>query len=72
MSDSKETSQTGPSRGELWFRLAFSLAGLVMVVGVVALQGTSRGLGILEVIAIAGVFFGGSAVWTIYRLFQTR
>lgn len=59
---------TGPGRKELWFRLGFSLAGLVLLAVVVAVRGVGNAAALVEVVGIAGAFFGGTAVWTIWKL----
>jgi hypothetical protein len=61
----------GPSRGELWFRLAVSAFGLGMMITAVTMRGV-RGIAWVEVVGLASVFFGGTAVWTILRLLRTR
>ena len=58
----------GPTRGELWFRLGFSLAGLVLLAVAVAVRGFPAGPAMVEVGGIAGVFLGGTAVWAARRL----
>jgi hypothetical protein len=63
---------TGPSRKELWFRLCFSLFGLALVVLTVVLRGISNAAALVEVVGIAGLFFGGTAVWTILKLRRHR
>jgi len=60
----------GPTRGELKFRLAFSAFGLAALGFAVAYRGFPSGPAMVEVIAIAGSFFGGSAIWTIWKLFK--
>lgn len=57
----------GPERGELWFRLVFSIAGLGLLGVALARHGVS-GLAWFEIVLIAGGFFGGTAVWTIWQL----
>ena len=59
----------GPSRGELWFRLAAGLAGTAAVIAAVVFKGVS-GIASVEVVVIAGAFFGGSAVWSAWRLWR--
>jgi hypothetical protein len=61
----------GPSRGELWFRLAFSLGGLALMITAVTARGVG-GIAWVEVVGLASVFFGGTAVWTIIRLLRPR
>lgn len=63
---------TGPSRNELWFRLLFSLAGLALLVVAVMVRGISNAAALVEVVGIAGVFFGGTAIWTARGLWRTR
>jgi hypothetical protein len=59
----------GPTRGELWFRLAVSLAGLAFLGAAVAFRGIG-GMASAEIIGLSGAFFGGSAVWTARRLWK--
>jgi len=54
---------------ELWFRVWFSLAGLGMVAAVIVVRGLPRGPALVEVIGVAGLFFGGTLVWSLYKLF---
>ena len=58
----------GPSRGELWFRLAAGVAGTAAVIAAVAFGDLD--IAAVEVVAIAGAFFGGSAVWSAWRLWR--
>jgi len=62
----------GPTRGELWFRLAVSLAGFALMLGAVFYRGLPQGPAIVEVVGVAGLFFGGSAVWSAVRLWRGR
>lgn len=59
----------GPTRGELWFRLAVSLAGLVLMAYALSRHGV-RGLAWFEIVIFAGAFFGGTALWTLWRLLR--
>jgi hypothetical protein len=61
----------GPTRGELWFRLIVSVFGLVLMVVAVTARGV-QGIAWVEVVGLASVFFGGTAIWTLIRLFRTR
>jgi len=61
----------GPTRGELWMRLCFSLGGLMLL----AVAFVYRGVGEMvlnEVMLIAGAFFGGSAAWSAYGLWTRQ
>ena len=60
----------GPSRGELIFRLVFSLAGLVMLGVLLAVRGIPEGPGLVEVVGLAGAFFGGTVVLSIRALLR--
>ena len=51
----------GPDRAEHRLRLAVSLAGLAML-GAMFVFAPVEGMAWVEVVAIAGLFFGGSAV----------
>lgn len=62
----------GPSRGELKFRLGISLAGFALMVFALVYRGIPDGPALVEVVGIAGLFFGGSAVWSAVRLWKTR
>lgn len=61
-----------PPRGELWFRLAFSLVGLVLMVLALAVHGIPAGPAIVEVVGLAGMFFGVSALRSARRLWRRR
>lgn len=59
----------GPTRGEWKLRLAVSVFGL----GLMAVALLTRGLGgiaALEVVLIAGTFFGGTAVLSAWALLR--
>ena len=58
----------GPSRGELIFRLLFSLVGLGLVGVVLAVRGRPSGPAFIEIFVIAGGFFGGTTIWTLVQL----
>jgi hypothetical protein len=60
----------GPTRGELQFRLAFSLAGLAFLGVAIALRGLPQGPALVEVIGVAGLFFGGTAILSARRLIR--
>lgn len=60
----------GPTRGEHLFRLVFSLFGLGCIGVLFAVHGVPRGPGLVEVVGIAGAFFGGSAVWSARALLR--
>jgi len=55
-------SRFGPSRGELKFRLAFSVAGLTLVLVALFYRGVPTGPAFVEVVGMAGLFFGGTAI----------
>jgi xanthosine utilization system XapX-like protein len=59
-----------PPRPELWFRLAFSVAGLALLGVAVAVRGVSSAPALVEVVGIAGAFFGGTATWAIWKLWK--
>lgn len=58
----------GPSRRELRFRLLVSLGGLALMLAALALHGVPTGPAFVEVVGIAGLFFGGTAIWSIRQL----
>ncbi len=61
-------SRFGPSRGELKFRLIASLAGLGFLIGALSYRGLPTGPAFIELGIIAGGFFGGTAVWSAWKL----
>lgn len=61
-----------PVRSELLFKFVFSLVGLALLVAAVAIRGWPQGPAMFEVIGVAGLFFGGSAVWSGWRLMRLR
>lgn len=58
----------GPTRNELWFRLWFSVAGLVLLGAAVVIRGFPAGPAMVEVGGIAGVFLIGTVIWSARRL----
>lgn len=63
-------SKYGPTRGEHLFRLIFSLAGLAFIGVLFAVHGIPRGPGLVEVVGIAGAFFGGTAILSARALLR--
>ena len=63
---------TGPTKNELWFRLLFSLGGLALLIVAVMVRGISNSAALVEVVGIAGAFFGGSAIWSALKLARHR
>lgn len=61
----------GPGLGELRLRLVASLLGLAAVVGVGLARGM-QGAATVEVLAIAGLFFGGTALWSARALSRRK
>jgi len=57
----------GPDRSEHRIRLGVSLAGLATLIWIIA-SGRMTGFAWAEVGAVAGLFFGGSAVWSGWKL----
>jgi hypothetical protein len=60
----------GPTRGELWFRLVVSVGGLALVGVLVALHGIPSGPGLIEVLAIPLLLFGGTLVFSARKLIR--
>lgn len=60
-------SRFGPTRGELKLRLAISLGGLVLMIVTYASRGIS-GIASLEIAIFGGAFFGGSVIWSVWKL----
>lgn len=62
----------GPTRGELWFRLAVGIGGLGFVIFAVAHRGLPTGPALLEVVGVGGMFFAGTIVWSGWQLWKDR
>ncbi|MCR9156391.1 MAG: hypothetical protein NXH80_04020 [Rhodobacteraceae bacterium] len=62
----------GPTRNELLFRFFFSLGGLGLLVITVMVRGISSAAALVEVVGIAGAFFGGTAIWSALKLWRNR
>lgn len=60
----------GPSRKEWKIRLAISLVGLGLLAAVLWQRGLPEGPGLIEVVGVAGVFFGLSALSAIRGLLR--
>lgn len=65
-------SRFGPTRGEWWFRLAVSALGLGLLAAALAIRGMPEGPGLIEVVGVAGLFFGGTALLAIRALWRGR
>lgn len=63
-------SKYGPTRGEHLFRLIFSIFGLGCIGVLFAVQGVPRGPGLVEVVGIAGAFFGGTLILSARALLR--
>ncbi len=63
-------SKFSPTKADLKFRLAFSVAGLIMMIGAILYRGMPVGPAMFEILGIASVFFGGTAVWTVRKLIR--
>lgn len=59
----------GPTRGEWKLRLAVSVFGLGLMAAALLIRGVD-GIAALEVVVIAGCFFGGTAVWSAWALLR--
>jgi hypothetical protein len=62
-------SKYGPTRGEHKFRLLVSLFGLGLMVFAIAYRGIS-GIAWIEIVMVAGSFFGGTVIWSGWNLFK--
>jgi hypothetical protein len=60
----------GPTRGELQFRLAFSLGGMALLGAGTAVMGVPSGPAFVELFLFIGLFFGGTAIWSLRRLIK--
>ena len=59
-----------PTKADLKFRLAFSIAGLVLMLGALIYRGLPMGPAMVEVLVISTAFFGGTALWTTRKLMK--
>ena len=60
----------GPTRGQLWFRVVVSLAGVGLVAVMVVVRGIPTGPGLVEALGIPLLLFGGTALWSGRKLFR--
>lgn len=71
MDGGQNMNRFGPSRSEIRFRLYASIAGLGLLAAAIAFRGVPSGPAMFEVVGIAGVFFGGTVVWSLVKLRHT-
>ncbi|WP_299599798.1 hypothetical protein [uncultured Tateyamaria sp.] len=64
------TNKHCPTRGDLLFRFWFSLAGFSLLIGALVFRGIPQGPAGWEVIGLATLFFGGTLVWTLWKLIR--
>ena len=62
----------GPTRGELWFRLLAGIVGFVLLIAAVTLRGVPSGPALVEVVGLGGIFFGGTVLWSAWKLWKSR
>lgn len=62
----------GPTRGELWFRLVVGLAGLAFLTAAIVARGMPTGPALVEVLGFGGLFFGGTVLWSAWKLWKDR
>jgi hypothetical protein len=62
----------GPTRGELKFRIVVSILGLAFMGFAIWHRGIPDGPALVEVVGLAGVFFGGTLVLSVRRLIQVN
>ncbi|MCR9126353.1 MAG: hypothetical protein NXH82_09500 [Rhodobacteraceae bacterium] len=67
---SDPSNRHAPSRSELKLRLLFSMGGLALLGAALVYRGIPAGPALFEVIGVAGLFFGGTAVWTLKKLIK--
>lgn len=60
----------GPTRGELWFRVVVSLAGLGLVGVMLAVRGIPTGPGLIEALGIPLALFGGTIFFSAWKLIK--
>lgn len=62
----------GPTRGEAIFRLIVGIGGLILLAVAIALRGLPEGPGLVEVVGVSGLFFGGTVIWALRHLWRDR
>jgi hypothetical protein len=62
----------GPTRGELWFRLCTGLLGLLFLTAAITWRGIPSGPALVEVLGFGGLFFGGTVIWSAWKLWTQR
>ena len=62
----------GPTRGELWFRLLAGIVGFVLLIAAVTARGVPSGPALVEVVGLGGLFFGGTVLWSAWKLWKSR
>ena len=60
----------GPTRGELRFRAGFSVFGLGLLAYALFHRGLPEGPGLVEVVGLAGLMFGGSLFLSVRKLIR--
>ena len=60
----------GPTRGELWFWLALSAGGLLLMLAALFVRGLPSGPAIFEVVGMAGIVFGYLGGRSVKRLIR--
>ncbi len=68
----KNPYRYGPTRGELWVWLVFSVAGLGLVAFALFSRGVPTGPALVEVVGIAGLLFGYLAARSVKRLIRNQ
>lgn len=63
---------SAPSQNELIFRLVFSIFGLVLLAVAIWVRGIAHAGALVEVVGIAGLFFGGTAVLSMRQLLRRK
>lgn len=60
----------GPTRGEYWFRLVASMAGLALLAVALWRHDLNGPAAWLEIGVFGGGFLGGSALWSAWKLWK--
>ena len=63
---------TGPDKADLRFRLIFSIFGLGLLAFALVYRGFPSGMAFVEVVLISFLFFGGTAVWAVWKLWKSK
>ena len=63
---------TAPRAGNCGFGWPVGIGGLALLIAVVTARGMPSGPALVEVVGFGGVFFGGTVLWSAWKLWKDR